>query len=71
MLSRNYFDYICTMKHALKWLNIALKDREAEMVRLLSIDQGDRKLVDNTQIASKVADEIYEIKQEIKQLEGL
>lgn len=59
------------MKHAIKWLNIGLKDREKEMQRLLSIDQGDRKLVDNASVASKVADEIYEIKQEIKQLEGL
>lgn len=59
------------MKHALKWLNIALKDRETEMKRLLKIKLYETHLVDNTLIASKVADEIYEIKQEIKQLEGL
>lgn len=59
------------MKHAIKWLNIALKDREAEMNRLLKVRQNNTDIIDNTFVAGKVADEIYEIKQEIKQLEGL
>lgn len=60
------------MKHALKWLHIAAEDRQKEIDRVLSvsINNGQRN-VNNTEIAKAIAQELYEIKQEIAILEKL